>query len=416
VIPAPGLGLTGRPRAAPLAGRWRFTADRLSWPTYSALSNPSGALQLGPVQVVAFTFGQALNGFGTGEASILVEGGLTRADLLALWSYRLWAWWDDRPVWCGWPTGILDDGGAAVTVSLTEVSGFLEHRQFAEVRRYDQVEQTDIARRIAAPVQEAGVELVNLPGPGFARDRSYAYLEGQHRGELLANLCGVIEGPEHRTTYGIGPDGLPRATLTIAYPRVGDDSGVIGVNVPGTAVGYRVAWASEHMRTMTFAVGDLAENAPEGAERPVVQLWRPQPGTGVPPRLDVCDDYPGTILKTTLAERAEAMATANAGPSMELEVTVSADAPRLDAYSVGDDVTVRLRDPLLEGGFDAAGQLLTREISAGEGTATWTIAVAQPPPAPHETLIRNLGRLSSGQARAWRSIGVEVPPGGGPDQ
>jgi hypothetical protein len=196
---------------------------------------------------------------------------------------------------------------------------------------------------------------------------------------------------------------------------VGDDSGVIGVNVPGTAIGYRIGWETAAMRTATFAVGDLPDTAPEGARKPVSYVWRPRPGTGIPPRLDVVDDYPGVILQTTLAERATAMATANAGPSMELEVTVSADAPRLADYAVGDTVTVRLRDPLLEGGLDAAGQLMSREISAAEGTATWTVAIAQPPPAPHETLVRTIARINSVQARMWRS-GLAAPPEGGLDQ
>jgi hypothetical protein len=401
--PRPAFG-----QVAPLPGYWRFTADRLSWSTYSGLSSPSAVTQLGPVQLAAFSFTQELSGFGDGEAEVLVDGGLPREMLWELYSWRLWAWHHDEPVWCAWPTGLADSGGASVTLSLTEVSGFLHKRKFADTYRATQVEQVLIARRLAAPVQEAGVALTQDGGPGFLRDRSYAYLEGTDRAELLTNLSQVGEfvggtaGPQFRTQYDLAA-GLPRATLHIAWPRVGADTGA-GATVPGTATGFQVAWDADKLRTMTFAVGDLAEDAPEGAVKPVSQLWVPQPGSGRPPRLDEADDYPGTILASTLAERAQTASALYAQPVITLDMTVSLDAPKLATYSVGDTVTVHIADPLLGGGLDLSGQLQRREVSAGEGTAHWTVATTLPSPRARETLASSLGRLSSQTQRQWRRL------------
>ena len=80
--------------------------------------------------------------------------------------------------------------------------------------------------------------------------------------------------------------------LRIAYPRVGSDQAGLGVSVPGAILNYRYGMDSDQLRTRTFAVGDLAENAPEDAKRPVIILERVNPSL---PRLDAVDDWPGTI-------------------------------------------------------------------------------------------------------------------------
>ena len=118
--------------------------------------------------------------------------------------------------------------GTALT--LTELPGYLTKRllDVPAGLTYSQVEQTTIARTIAAPVSDVGVQLVTVPGAGFLRDRTYAYLEGPYRSDLLVNLSQVISGPEFRAEYA-QPAGSPVCTLRIAYPRVG--SGASGLYV-----------------------------------------------------------------------------------------------------------------------------------------------------------------------------------------
>jgi hypothetical protein len=402
--------MSGQPAPPVLPGEWTFYADRLETsPASGGLGPPSGVLQLGPVQLARFHYHRDLSAFGAGEAEILVgTSSLTRTDLLRLWGWRLWCYYEGTPVFCGWPTGLTDAGGASVTVTLTEVTGFLTKRQFATTARHSQTEQVDIARQLAQPLQEVGVEVVTDAGPGFLRDRSYTYLENS-RAELLTNLSNVISGPQFRTDYYMGTDGLPHARLTIAYPRVGSDIPDLGVTVPGGVIDYSAKWDSDLMRTMTFAVGDTPEDAPEDTPKPVYQLHRPQPSTGIPIRLDEADDWPGTILMATLADRANSYADMYAAPSLVLDATVPLDKPSVATYGPGDGVTIHIADPLLEGGLDVHGQLTQAQINAAEGTAIWTVSTELPPPRPRETLVQTLHRLD------WTTTGLfrrnlVVPP------
>lgn len=387
----------GRAAVAAETGRWSFWADAIVPPH----------VPLGPVAVTSFTCSWQLSGFGHGEAVVPVDqgrGGMTRADLLRLWGWRLWASYEDRVVWCGVPTDADDEGGAAVAVALTELPGYLVKRQWDVARTYTQIEQTIIAEQIAAPVADVGVTIARQPGAGFLRDRTYEYLE-HDRAELLSNLSQVISGPEFRADYAMGPAGRPVCTLRIAYPRVGGATG-LGITVPAGAVSYHAKWTGSPMRTRTYAVGDLPDNAAANATKPVVMRDRPQPGL---PRLDEADDWPGVVVVRTLEDRADTNAAIYAAPALELAATMPASLPALGSYGVGDDVSVTLSDPLLPGALSASGRLVKAEANAAAGTVAWTVTITSPPPRPADSLAAMLAVLRSGQVGAWRR-NLTTPP------
>jgi hypothetical protein len=388
---APPL-MAARPRPAPLPGQWTFWADTLV-----------GGLALGPVQASAFRAGRKLSGFGNGTISLIMPSGIPPERVLALWTYRIWAYFEGLPWWCGVPTGITDTGSAAVGLTLTELPGYLAHRQWDVFpsQRFTQVEQTQIARTLAQPVEDVGVVIVTDPGPGFLRDREYEGLEGGEEGRagLLHNLSNVISGPEYATVYTASPGGLPVCTLRIAYPRVGGPTG-LGVTVPGSAVGYQASWDSDNLRTRTYAVGDLPEDAPETARRPVAVEDRPQLER---PRLDRADDYPGVILQTTLVERANTAAGQYAEPVLDLSASAVVTAPPLHGYAPGDDVTVSIVSPLLPGGLDVPGRLIEVEVDAATAVASWTVAVTIPPPRARATLNDRIDRLDRVASGAFRT-------------
>jgi hypothetical protein len=162
--------------------------------------------------------------------------------------------------------------------------------------------------------------------------------------------------------------------------------------VPGGALGYRATWDSDQLRTMTFAVGDLPEDATAETPRPVAIVDRPQPDL---PRLDAVDDWPGTILESTLAERARTYATTYAAPTLALSASPPESLPPITEYGVGDDVTIRAVTPLMPGGLDVTGRLIEIDVNAQTGIATWTVAAPSPPPVPRESLARRLDRLDT---------------------
>jgi hypothetical protein len=397
---APAPLLEPGPVTVPLPGQWTFWADMLA-----------DATPLGPVDVSGFGFTSRLSGFGNGSGTFALPCGLLPERLLRLWSWRLWCFYDGQPVWCGVPSGLADENGTAqVPLTFTELTGYLAKRQFDVHPKaaWTGIEQTEIARRLAEPLGEVGVRIVTDPGPGYPRDRTYEYLEGESRAQLLSNLSGVLGGPEFRAEYGMEA-GRPACVLRIGYPRVGSAEGGLGVTIPGAALGYRASWDADRMRTMTFAVGDLPEDAEEGTPRPVATENRPQPDL---PRLDAVDDWPGTILVETLRERARTMATVQAQPALTLSGSPPEQFPPITAYRVGDDVTLRATTPLLPAGLEVTGRLLQLDVSAAAGTATWTIGVEMPPPQARETLARRLDRLDRTLGQVFRSGPMNPQPAG----
>lgn len=405
--PAAPLSLTAAVSATGYAsgGAFVITGGAMPW-TFWADNAVSPFTDIGPVQVVAFTANWVLSGFGSGEATIAVSpnSSLTRAALMQLWTWRLWAFYQGQPVWCGCPTGVTDVGSLTVTVSLSELPGYLALKQYALNHTYTGVEQCTIASDLASPLANIGVPVVTQPGSGVNRDRTYTFLQST-RDQLLTELSQVINGPEFRSEYSNPAN--PACTLKIAYPRVGVASG-LAVIVPHGAISFRASWASDMMRTRTFAVGDVAPNAPTTATKPVVTIVAPQAGV---PELDHVDDWPGVSVTATLNEYASAYSQSYASPALALEAVMPLMSPPLGSYNVGDDVSVVLADPLVPSGLNATGRLTAISLDAGSGTATWTVTIALPRPRRYATLAAQLKALHRKTAAIFHT-NMSAPPGG----
>jgi len=399
--PPPPPPLESRPDAvvsvSPLVpGLWTFWADRYVSPGVFA---PAG-----PLQATSFNCIRRLSGYGTGDIIIIADtSALTREELLRLWSWRLWAYFDGQPAWCGLATGVTDEGRGTVSFTLAEVTGYLRKRQYdlagaygvleggppATHRRYSQVEQVNIARDLAAPVADMGVTITTRPGAGFPRDRRYAFLESESRAQLLRNLSEVIDGPDFVTRYYTGADGLPRAELVIA-DIAGPGPG-LSATVPGSALDYTLKWDGDEFRTRTYAVGEAPEHA-GGEDVPKLSSMVDVPQAGFP-RLDAVDDWPGVTLASTLAERAQANAATYAAPVLDASVNVPAASPPVTSYHPGDSVQLLITGPLQPDGFEITGRLAEVSYNARESRASWTVTVTRPPARPRQTLIGQLASL-----------------------
>jgi hypothetical protein len=380
----------------PLPGQWTFWAEAMT-PPYQ---------RLGMVDVSSFYCVRRFSAFGHGNLTVNLPCGLDTETMLTLWSWRVWALYDGEPYWCGVPTGFADQNGSEhVQFSLIELPGYLTRRQWErdEIWKADQLW---IARQLAEePLRDVGVEMIT-EGQQVIRDRHYEPLEGGSRGQLLINLCGVINGPEFRTEYRMTPQGRPVCTVRVAYPRVGADTAGLGVSVPGAVLSYRAQFDSDQLRTRTYAVGDLPADAPEGTRRPVVIVDRPQPRL---PRLDSVDDWPGTILIPTLVERASTQATINAVPAQQISGSPPESYPVITSYGPGDTVTVRAVTPLIPEGIVFAARLEQVEVHAAEGIATWQLGVVNPPQRPRETVAGAFTRINRTTEALFRGGGLNVP-------
>jgi hypothetical protein len=381
------------PEAHPpvLPGKWSVWCDRFD------------GTPLGPIQTTQLHYSQSLSGFGTGEMELVVsESPLDFTDLMRLWSWRAWVMYDDKPLWCGVPSAIISASLNTVTVQLTELSGYLTKRAFdvAGGVRYDQVEQVEIARQIAAPITDIGMALVVEPGPGFLRDRSYTFLEGPYRSDLLSNLSNVIQGPEFRAEYALDTlNARPTATLRIAYPRVGTPGAQVGFIVPGDAIDPTVTYDGQLMRTRTFAVGDQPEDGDADSDRPVQIVDRPQP---LVPRIDHIDDWPGVIILQTLLDRANTYAQLYDTPSLQVQGSTFETDPELGTYGLGDDVFVFVRDALHPDSMVLDGRLAGLDVDCDSGKVGWTVTVTSPPSLGRPTLSTRMARVSATQVAMFR--------------
>jgi hypothetical protein len=381
--------------AAELPGEWTFWAESML-PPYR---------QLGMVDVSSFYCVKRVSAFGHGNFTVNLPCGLDSQTLINLWSWRLWAFYSGEPYFCGVPTGLQDQNGSAhVQFTMIELPGYLTRRVWdrqdsnahpPQGGYFLNDEQTYIAKQLAEPVEDVGVVIDAHPGPGKIRTRKYEFLEGGSRGQLLINLANVIDGPEFRTEYRMQANGRPQCVLHIRYPRVGSDSG-LGVAVPGAIVNYRFLMDSDQLRTHTFAVGDLPGDAPEGAQRPVAITYiANHPSL---PRLDSVDDWPGTILDSTLWERSNTATIINSIPAQEVTGSPPESHPSILTYGPGDTVTVRAVTPLIPEGVEFSARLLQVEVNAATGIANWSAALTSPPQATRtgvNTAITALSRQAS---------------------
>lgn len=382
-----------------LPGAWTFWAETMV-----------GSRPLGTPDVSSFYCVRRLSEFGHGNITFNLPCGIDAARLLTLWSWRVWAFYDGLPYWCGVPTGAADqDGSAHAQFTLIELPGYLTKRQWDwypdKKFPFPGTEQTVIARDIALPVEEVGVRIVTEPSYQVLRERTYEYLEGGSRAGLLVNLAGVLNGPEFRAEYDMTGPTRPRCTLRIAHPRVGSDAAGLGLTVPGAITAYRSQWDSDQLRTRTYAVGDLPQDAPEGAHRPTMRVDLPNPEL---PRLDAVDDWPGTVLQSTLLERAMTMGQLNSVPSQQITGSPPESFPPITSYGPGDTVTVYAVTPLIPQGVEFAGRLTQVEVNAATGIATWTVALTSPPQQVRETITAGYNRLDRRTAAAFRSGGLRA--------
>ena len=136
----------------PLPGVWSFWADMVGD------SRDPRSAPLGNVDVSAFSCVSRLSNFGHGQATVVLPCGIDEDRLRRLWSWRLWAFYDDgdgpRPYWAGIPTGITDENGAAwANVTLTEMPGYCTRRQLSEgFGWFPNIEQTFLAYQLAGSV------------------------------------------------------------------------------------------------------------------------------------------------------------------------------------------------------------------------------------------------------------------------
>jgi hypothetical protein len=203
---------------------WTFWADATT-----GAHKPFGQLA-----VNGFTCNWVLSGFGSAEAIIPVSQStaLTRTDLLGLYKWRLWALYRGVPVWGGLATGLMDEGGDAVTVALTELPGYLMRKVWAQQVVYGAVDQTAIAADIAGRLDNVGVPRLitaSEPAEPAADHRVHGWADA---GDLLLGLAGSPTASV-RSEYSLtGADASLHAASTVTRWASPARAGAAGAGGP----------------------------------------------------------------------------------------------------------------------------------------------------------------------------------------
>jgi hypothetical protein len=119
------------------------------------------------------------------------------------------------------------------------------------------------------------------------------------------------------------------------------------------------------------------------------------------------DDWPGTILESTLWERATTSAAINLIPAQEVTGSPPESHPSILTYGPGDTVTVRARTPLIPQGIEFSARLLQVEVNAATGVANWSASLTSPPQATRTSIGGAITRMDRQASQQFHSGGFK---------
>jgi hypothetical protein len=296
----------------------------------------------------------------------------------------LYAIRDDTPWWGGviW-TQSYDSATAKVTIGCGDFWSYFDHRKILPVLAmpvtdphyvatqsvgYTAVEQNQIARNLVALAQtHAGGDIgivMDASTSATLRDRSYFGFELKTVATGLAELAGVIGGPD--IIFDVGPfdaNGRPTRILRLGTPHIGQVGSPHVWEYGGNLVSYTWPADGTRMRTRTYAVGDGID---QGALIAVSE-----DATKYADGWALLEDETGY---TTVADAA--VLQGHAGADLDLgslpvvlpTLTVAGGMnPQPGNYNPGDDARVIIRDLFFPAGLDTSMRIIGVEITPTDG-------------------------------------------------
>jgi len=248
---------------------------------------------------------------------------------------------------------------------------YWDRRRIRQTMIFSQVDQSAILSTLIDlpqrdPYANLGVTTIGNVITGIRRDRSYYANDRKSYGEMIKNLCGVINGPDIKSSP-IYSNGVWSDRFEIGYPRLGRTLAqghltfIVGVNCKVTH------WEEDGASSTTLI--DCLSTNPADAANPLISSFEAtfMYGGGWP-RLEDALSFTDVSVMTTLAEKAKAEQAARSGivVSVSIELPDADEDPMLGTYGVGDDCRLIVPPgPMFVDGMDVQLRIAAVAVNAG---------------------------------------------------
>lgn len=282
-----------------------------------------------------------------------------------------------RIVWAGIPSQRIRQGSSVqVKISAVSIEGYLD-RRYAPTRRFDQVDQCDIAAWLVQSTVDAGIPIeVDCPPSGVLRDREYHDDDSATILKRLEELSEVINGPEWwvETKWADDSRQAVKHVFHCSYPRIGlsQENPQAAFEMPGglQEITEEERWGTNDAATFVVTYGEgEGEDKPRSSDHVDVESeWAGYP------RLEMRPTAQNTTEKETLeAKSAHALERFRSGTRVMTLKQIADRPPFIGVdWQMGDDVRVVCNTPALT--VDQVLRLVGWEIDANGLVVTPIVA------------------------------------------
>lgn len=352
---------------------------------------------IGTLPVENPAYGWEIGGIGTlsGELPLYADDLPAARVKEAIIPYRtkLYVERGEQLVWGGWihEPPSYDSASGRVGLRAEESLGYFANR-FMPTKRYEQVDQLDIARDFIAMAQAdpGGDMWINLDAAivsGQLRDREYSSYDKKPVLSALTELSEVVDGFEVSVQTIWDGSRMPQDTLLLGYPRLGralSSSGLVWeydrfISSQQTLESFTWSPAGVAMATRSWASSETDEGVQLTASSD-----RPDLIADGFPLMEYAESFDGISNVVTLQGHADALEAFRSGPRIAATAVAKAQ-PRMEIgdFLLGDDVLCRISDwwfppgPNGEPGFIGYLRIVGIDVAPGEAGAelyTFTLA------------------------------------------
>jgi hypothetical protein len=323
-----------------------------------------------------------INAAGPLEARIPVfDGGLV--DVMLPGRVMIGVLRGSIPVWSGilWKRSMDPEG--VMEIRCDEIMSYWDRRRIRQTMIFTQIDQASIlSTLIDLPQRDAygalGVTTIGNVITGMRRDRTYYAADRKSYGEMIRNLCGVIDGPDIKSSP-VYANGIWADRFEVGYPRLGRTLAnshltfIVGVNCE------IVEWEEDAASSTTLI--DCTSTNTVDPTNPLFSTYEAQfmYGGGWP-RLEDALSFTDVSVQSTLNEKSKAEQAARSGVvlSVKIKLPDADEDPIMGSYGVGDDCRLIVPPgPAFVDGYDIQVRIAGIAVDAGQmDTVTITMAPA----------------------------------------
>ena len=312
-----------------------------------------------------------INAPGPLEATIPVfDGGLV--DVMLPGRVMIGVLRGQIPVWSGILWKRSWDAEGLMMIHCDEIMSYWDRRRIRQTMIFAQIEQASIlSTLIDLPQRDAygalGVTTIGNTITGIRRDRTYYAADRRSYGEMIRNLCGVINGPDIKSSP-VYANGIWSDRFEVGYPRLGRPLAtshltfIVGINCEIDT------WEEDAAASTTFI--DCVSTNPADATNPLVSSYEAQFMYGAGwVRLEDALSFTDISVQSTLDEKARAEQAARSGIILSIKIKCpdADDDPILGSYGVGDDCRLIVPPgPAFVDGYDIQLRIAAITVDAGQ--------------------------------------------------